>query len=131
MTHSLLITQCLQNDFVKPLGRFDPLPNTLHVGYDEARRLMGDNPAEGPVARVMRWAYQQPEDDLTIIHIRDWHDPGDAFQAEHLRQFGPHCLVETDGARFAFDDAATNRAVEIVNSPRLHASVRTRLAGSP
>ena len=47
----VLITQCLQNDFVKPLAPYTPLPNLLHVGHDEARRLMGDDPAEGPVAR--------------------------------------------------------------------------------
>jgi hypothetical protein len=37
----VLITQCLQNDFVKPLAPYTPLPNLLHVGHDEARRLMG------------------------------------------------------------------------------------------
>jgi hypothetical protein len=47
MTHAILITQCLQNDFVQPLGRHDPITNRLHVGYDEARRLMGDTPDEG------------------------------------------------------------------------------------
>ena len=42
---ALLFTQCLQNDFVKPIGRFEPLPNRLHVGYAEALRLMGEDPA--------------------------------------------------------------------------------------
>ena len=42
----VLITQCLQNDFVKPLAPYTPLPNLLHVGHEEARRLMGDDPAE-------------------------------------------------------------------------------------
>lgn len=51
-----LITQCLQHDFVAPVGRYDALPNLLHIGFEEARRLMGENPDEGPVARVMRWA---------------------------------------------------------------------------
>ncbi len=70
---AILITQCLQTDFVQPLGRYNPLPNHLHIGYEEALRLMGENPAEGPVARTMKWAYSQPADMLKIIHIRDWH----------------------------------------------------------
>src|SRR5262249_33763921 len=41
---SLLFTQCLQNDFVKPVGRYDVVPNRLHVGFAEALRLMGEIP---------------------------------------------------------------------------------------
>ncbi len=130
MTHAILITQCLQNDFVKPLGRYDALPNMLHVGFDEARRLMGETPSEGPVALTMQWAYRQPSDKLTIIHIRDWHDPVDSFQAEHLRQFGAHCLVNTEGARFAFPQSNPNRLVITINSPGLNDFVGTALAGS-
>ena len=33
---ALLLTESLQLDFVKPLGRFEPLPNLLHIGADEA-----------------------------------------------------------------------------------------------
>lgn len=43
---SLLITQCLQKDFVAPLGEGDPLPNLLHVGFEESRRLLGEEPLE-------------------------------------------------------------------------------------
>ena len=46
----VLITQCLQNDFVKPLPPFTPLPKLLHVGHDEARRLMGDDPGLDPLS---------------------------------------------------------------------------------
>ena len=49
---SILITDCLQKDFVGPIGRFEPLPNALHVGHEESRRLLGPKPEEGPVARV-------------------------------------------------------------------------------
>ena len=128
MPHSLLITQCLQNDFVQPLGRYDPLPNQLHVGFDEARRLIGANPAEGPVALTMQWAYQQPAEALTLIHIRDWHDPHDPFQAEHLRQFGAHCLMGTAGANFAFPETNPQRPVTIVDSFSLNDFVDTSLA---
>lgn len=101
---SLLITQCLQNDFVKRVGRFERLPNKLHVGHEEARRLLGEDPADGPVARVMRWAHGLPDSALRIIHIRDWHDAADPAQASHLKQFGPHCLKGTPGAAFAFPE---------------------------
>ena len=74
---ALLITQCLQNDFVQPVGRFDPIPNKLHIGHEEARRLMGDDPAHGPVAHLMCWANRESNEELQIVHIRDWHDPSD------------------------------------------------------
>jgi hypothetical protein len=32
----------LQHDFVTPVGRYDRLPKLLHIGFEEARRLMGD-----------------------------------------------------------------------------------------
>jgi len=112
---NILITQCLQNDFVKPLGSFAPLPNQLHIGVEESRRLMGEDAAEGPVARMMTWAYGQPEDDLAIIHIRDAHDASDVTQADHLRQFGEHCLKDSEGAALAFpvpDGARNVREIE-------------------
>ncbi len=102
MTRSLLFTQCLQNDFVKPVGRFEPLPNRLHVGYPESLRLMGENPAEGPVARVMRWAHEQPDERLRIVHVRDWHDPTQKAVQDHFALFGDHCVQGTPGAEFAF-----------------------------
>ena len=46
---TVLITQCLQRDFVDPIGPHDPLPNLLHVGYSEAARLLG------PSRRRGRW----------------------------------------------------------------------------
>ena len=59
MAQSILITDCLQNDFVAPIGRFDSLPNALHIGYEESLRLLGEDPSQGPVARVTQWAHQQ------------------------------------------------------------------------
>ncbi len=127
MTPSILITQCLQNDFVKPLGRYDPLPNLLHIGFDEARRLMGENPREGPVALTMKWAYRQPREGLEIVHIRDWHDPDDSFQREHLEKFGDHCLVNSDGADFAFPVSDQERPALVVNSLGLNDFIGTGL----
>jgi hypothetical protein len=34
MVKAILFTQCLQKDFVKPIGKYEPLPNILHVGYN-------------------------------------------------------------------------------------------------
>lgn len=123
---SILITQCLQNDFVKPLNRFEALPNLLHVGHEEALRLLGENPDEGPISKTMKWAYEQEEEKLEIIHIRDWHNPTDSFQKEHLRQFGNHCIQDTEGANFAFEVDKT-RDVKIVNASGLNDFVNTDL----
>ncbi len=100
----ILITQCLQNDFVQPLERFDPLPNQLHVGYEESRRLLLGQLEDDPVRLMIDWAYQVPSTDLEIVHIRDWHNPDDAAQAVHLKQFGSHCVQNTPGAEFVFQD---------------------------
>lgn len=123
---SILITQCLQNDFVKPLKRFEPLPNLLHVGQEEALRLLGENPEEGPISKTMKWAYDHDEKTLEIIHIRDWHDPSDHFQTEHLRQFGNHCIQNTEGADFAFD-VPQKRKTKIVNASGLNDFINTDL----
>lgn len=102
MKKSILITQCLQNDFVEPIQKYDPIPNLLHVGYSESKRLMGENPAEGAVIAFMEWALEQKED-LDIIHIRDWHNPKDEEQVEHLKQFGAHCIAGSHGAKFVYE----------------------------
>lgn len=127
MVHSILITQSLQNDMIKPIGKYDPLPNLLHIGYEEARRLMGFNPKEGPLNLMMKWAYKQPPGDLSIIHIRDWHDPADKKQEHHFHQFGGHCIKDTDGAEFAFKIKNPDRPVSIINSPSLNDFIGTEL----
>ncbi|MDB4370207.1 isochorismatase family protein [Akkermansiaceae bacterium] len=124
---SILITQCLQNDFVKPIGKYDAIPNLLHIGYEESTRLMGINSEEGPIANIMNWAYSQPDDDLEIIHIRDWHDANDPKQKEHLAQFGEHCIQNTEGAEYAFPEIKTNHKVETVNSLNLNDFIDTPL----
>ena len=126
---AILITQCLQHDFVAPVGRHDALPNLLHIGFEEARRLMGENPDQGPVARVMRWARQQPDAQLKLVHIRDWHDAADPAQQQHLQQFGAHCIKGTRGAAFAFPEAdELRKAVTVIDSPGLNDFLGTPLA---
>lgn len=129
MPDSILITQCLQNDFVRLLDKFDPLPNYLHVGYDEAQRLNGERVEEGPVSQIMRWAYEQSPDRLQIIHIRDWHDKDDPEQASHLAQFGMHCLKDSEGADFIFSkQVKPGRQHAIVNASGLNDFYKTDLA---
>lgn len=129
MTQALLITQCLQNDFVKPIRRHEALPNALHIGTEEARRLMGDIPAEGPVARMMEWAYGLGDDALKLIHLRDWHDSLDIKQMDHLAHFGLHCEADTPGADFAFPVPENHgKEVGIINTPTLNDFFETPLA---
>lgn len=85
-----------------PIGKYASLPNLLHIGYEEALRIMGIRPESGPVSLFMNWANEIPADQLQTIHIRDWHDANDPKQQEHLRQFGNHCLKNTPGAEFVY-----------------------------
>lgn len=96
---SILITQCLQRDYVDLVAAHEPLPNQLHVGREEALRLLGTDPAVGPVAQLVAWARAQHPEDLLVVHIRDLHDPADPRQRDHLRQFGPHGIRGSAGAR--------------------------------
>lgn len=123
---SLLITQCLQRDFVEPINRYDPLPNQLHVGAAESLRLLGERPDEGPLRRFMQWALANTS--MPIIHIRDWHDADDEDQREHLSQFGPHCLKNTPGAAFLYaDDMAADQRHLIVDASGLNDFHKTDL----
>jgi protein-tyrosine phosphatase/nicotinamidase-related amidase len=126
---NLLITDCLQRDFVGPIGRFQNLPNALHVGHEESRRLLGPDPSEGPVARLTAWAHQVPDAALRVIHIRDWHDPANPVQQDHLTRFGRHCIAGTPGAEFVFrsDQILTGKSVEIVDATVLSNFIDTRL----
>jgi nicotinamidase-related amidase len=96
---TVLITQCLQRDFVDPIGPHDPLPNMLHVGYSESNRLLGPEPSAGPLAQLIDWARGLASDAIDLIHIRDWHDADDPAQREHLERFGAHCIKGSRGAR--------------------------------
>jgi nicotinamidase-related amidase len=101
---TLLFTQCLQNDFVAPLPAGAPLPNELHIGRAESRRLLGD-PAgpwaeEGPLARFLHAFRAGAGEAHVSVHVRDWHDPADPATRVHLEHFGPHCVKDTPGAAF-------------------------------
>lgn len=117
----ILITQCLQNDFVQPLNRYDPLPNQLHVGYEESRRLLLGQLEDDPVRVLIDWAYDVDPKALEIIHIRDWHNAEDPSQSAHLQQFGSHCIANTPGAQFVFQDRIRqDRPHHILNATGLN-----------
>jgi hypothetical protein len=120
---NLLISQCLQVDFVQSLAQGEPLPNPLHIGREESKRLLGIDPSDGALTKFMRWAAATP--DLTRIHIRDWHDVDAVDQQAHLRQFGLHCIANTPGADFVFEPAPDDL---LVNSTTLNDFEKTSLA---
>lgn len=128
MSKSFLITQCFQNDFIKPVEIHEPLPNLLHVGYEESQRLLGENPEEGLLLQFMKWAYNCNENELQIINIRDWHNPEDPFQKKHLEQFGQHCIQNTKGAEFVFEKVRIKENDIIINSIGLNDFIESNLA---
>ena len=101
---TILFTQCLQNDFVAPLAAGAPLPNDLHIGRAESRRLLGDPEGawaeEGPLARFLAAFVAGAGPAHASIHVRDWHDPADPATRAHLEHFGSHCVRGTPGAAF-------------------------------
>jgi protein-tyrosine phosphatase/nicotinamidase-related amidase len=124
---AILLTQCLQKDFVGPLGTWDALPCTLPIGAAESARLLGPDPTQGPLVRFMAWAHRQESAALRTIHIRDHHQPEDASQAEHLHHFGPHCLAGTPGEEFVFPLPASGSLPDLVDSPSLNDFQGSRL----
>ena len=115
MGRSILITQCMQRDFVAPIAAHEPHPNALHVGRDEATRLLGPDPSRGPFAQLVHWARSAASDTLHVIHIRDWHDADDPRQRAHLDRFGEHCIRNTPGAALVLDVDA-----EVTTRPNEH-----------
>ena len=126
--NALLLTQCLQRDFVGPLGPLDPLPNSLHIGAEESRRMLGPVPARGPLAQLMAWA-DAAGDGLAVTHVRDWHDREDPLQHEHLDRFGDHCLAHSEGAALVLnlDDAVDGQRVRRVDALTLNDAVDSAL----
>lgn len=126
MKQTILITQCLQNDFVEPIGIHDQLPNSLHIGYEESKRLIGENPDEGMLIRLMDWAYNHSAN-LEIINIRDWHDLNDPTQTAHLTQFGEHCVQNSKGAEFVFEQFRNSNKEQIIDASGLNDFYETDL----
>lgn len=126
MRKSILITQCLQNDFVQPVALHETLPNHLHIGFQESKRLIGENPKEGMLMRLMAWAYGN-ESGTDIINIRDWHGLNDPSQLDHLNKFGAHCIKNTVGAQFVFESCRDTNREKIVDASGLNDFIDTDL----
>jgi len=125
---SVLITQCLQRDFIAPIDPHAPMPNALHVGEEESRRLLGVDPDHGPVAHLMAWARREASQ-LHIVHIVDRHDPDDPRQAAHLATFGRHCVRGTNGASLVLDlESSFVANEELVDAIGLNDVEETRLS---
>lgn len=89
---SILITQCVQNDFVRPLADGEALPNLVHIGRMEAERL------HAPLADFLTLAHAVDPEQLAIIHVGDAHDP--KKHAAHFDLFRAHCIAGSGGAQF-------------------------------
>jgi nicotinamidase-related amidase len=89
---SILITQCVQNDFVRPLAAGEALPNLVHIGRMEAERL------HAPLADFLTLAHAVDPEKLAIVHVGDAHDP--KKHAAHFDLFRAHCIAGSDGAQF-------------------------------
>lgn len=128
----LLFSECLQNDFVAPLPSGAPLPNELHIGRAESRRLLGDPDGrwaeEGPLARFLQAFRHGAGEAHVSLHIRDWHDPDDPRTRAHLEHFGRHCVRGTPGAAFVAPLAPlVEKGGIVVDSAVLSDFVGTRL----
>lgn len=113
----VLITQCLQNDFLlNPECRLS-LPESvvravllgrrrfeLKTG-EGVRRLPASAVAAGPLGLFLEQTIgrrRRGEDGrgvLHVINIRDWHVPDDNYDAER-RRYGSHCEAGSWGARY-------------------------------
>ena len=103
---AILITQCLQNDFIRPLDDGEPIPNLVHVGTLESARLAGRN---GTLVPFLERAHGIDPAQLAIVHIVDDHDPVE--HAAHFDLFRPHCISGSEGARLidSIEDRARTR----------------------
>ncbi len=127
---TILFTQCLQNDFVRPLAPDEPLPNQLHIGHAEANRLVQSGTEYGNLRLFLANYYRKRTSGHHAIHIRDWHDENDPMQKEHFSVFGAHCRKNTGGAEFI--EALSIHAPEkngdtVINSVSLNDFVDTGL----
>lgn len=117
---TLLLTECLQQDFVGPLLPGATLPNALHIGRAESRRLLGDPEGpwqeEGPLARFAAAWRRAATPAHHAVHVRDWHDPGDPATRAHLDHFGEHCLRGSAGAAFVAPIEPLAAAGHVVDS---------------
>jgi nicotinamidase-related amidase len=125
---SILITQCLQKDFI---DLNPPSPNKLNLGPRMIKMMRGDlEHGEDRLSDVIRQVYTGPGNQNIIkVHVRDWHNQMDPAQQDELNYFQPHCLEDSQGAEFAgsLNEHAYSGEIEPLNSPFLNDFVETQL----
>jgi hypothetical protein len=113
----VLITECLQNDFVLNaqcrLALPEPVVRSVLLGREAARvkasegvrRFPAKAVAEGPLAQFLddtigsRLRGEASRGVLHLINVRDWHVPDDNYDFER-RLYGTHCEAGTWGAGY-------------------------------
>src|SRR4051812_9429195 len=113
----VLITECLQNDFLLNaqcrLGLPEAIARSVLLGRkagrvtasDGIRRFPGKAVAAGPFGQFLdetigsRMRGEQSRGVLHVINIRDWHVPDDNYDFER-RLYGTHCEAGTWGAGY-------------------------------
>jgi hypothetical protein len=113
----VLITECLQNDFVLNaqcrLALPEPVVRSVLLGRKAARvkasegvrRFPAKAVAEGPLAQFLddtigsRLRGEASRGVLHLINVRDWHVPDDNYDFER-RLYGTHCEAGTWGAGY-------------------------------
>jgi nicotinamidase-related amidase len=130
----VLITQCLQNDFLFNLNCRLGLPADAAgklLVHPASERSFGENRSRrtldagtirrGPMARLLTATVGQRltgagPGTLHLVNIRDWHTDGEHYDRER-RLYGPHCEAGTWGADYPagllglLDPAGTRRQV--------------------
>lgn len=120
MAQSIIFTLGLQNDYFNTSDSSSS--NNVSISHQETVRIIGDKFIDGPVGRVLKWVFEQPEDKLSIINIREWYD-----NLENISLDIQHCMAGSDGADFIFKDIDIGRNSHTINTTGLNAFIGTNL----
>jgi hypothetical protein len=82
----------------------DPPPNSLHIGFYETIRVLGTDWKKGPLINFLKSCYKKEARNLNVINVRDWHNLNDPTQKHELATYGPHCIENTWGAKFIWEN---------------------------
>ncbi len=91
---------CPQNDFIGKLAKKAKKPNKLHIGYQGALKLRGDETRGEPdffIETVMRIFNDQIDGSQKIYVVidEDWHP----WSCPEFKTFDSHCVKGSDGAK--------------------------------
>jgi nicotinamidase-related amidase len=91
---------CPQKDFIDKIEKGKRKPNKLHIGYQGAIKLRGEEEKKEPdffIETVIRMFDEKIEgsEKIYVIIDEDWHPRS----CPEFEVFNPHCVKGTDGAR--------------------------------